>query len=170
MPDGLAKRRRRLTLRRLLTLSALAIGVGALLRARPPTVTALGKPTAPPGTQAVLSGYETTDIDVRGTACILGAIAATTMLVVGIVFTMVWRFDVARHAAWSHLAPQQTARLVPPAPHLQLHPFSDLARVRAREELLLHSYGWISANHQIARIPIDRAMALTVGKSLDAPP
>jgi hypothetical protein len=154
----------------LLTLSALAVGIGALLRADPLAVTARGKPTTPPSAQASVSGYETTDINVRGTAFILGAIAATTMLVVGIVFTMVWRFDVARHSAWSHLAAQQTARLVPPAPHLQLHPFDDLARVSAREEALLHSYGWISANHDIARIPIDRAMALTVGKSLDAPP
>jgi hypothetical protein len=170
MPSDVAKRRRGLTLRRLVALSAAAIGIGALLRAYLPAVTARGKSSIPPSGEAVMSGYETTDIDVRGTTFILAGIAATTALVIGIVFILVWRFDVARHAAWSHLTPQQTARLVPPAPHLQLHPFADLARVRIREDRLLHSYGWTSADHSTARIPIDRAMALTVGKSLDASP
>ena len=88
-------------------------------------------------------------------------------VVVGIVFAMIWRFNIASSRPWSKLTPQQTARLVPPAPHLQVDPFADLAQVRAREERLLHSYGWTSADHSTARIPIDRAMALVVGKSLD---
>jgi hypothetical protein len=151
-------------------MSAAAVGIGALLRAFPPAVTERGKPTTTPSGQAVMSGYETTDIDVRRTAFILAGVAASTMLVIAIVFITVWRFDIARHAVWSHLTPQKTAQLVPSAPHLQVDPFGDLARVRAREEMLLRGYGWISANHDIARIPIDRAMTLTIGKSLDAPP
>ena len=103
MPSDVAKRRRGLTLRRLVALSAAAIGIGALLRAYLPAVTARGKSSIPPSGQAVMSGYETTDIDVRGTTFILAGIAATTALVIGIVSIMVWRFDVARHAAWSHL-------------------------------------------------------------------
>jgi len=170
MPDPPARWRRRLTLPRVLTLSAVAVGIGAWLRAHPPVVTARGKTTTPPGAQAVMSGYETTDINVRGTTFILAAIAAATMLVVGIVFAMVWRFDVARQASFSHMTAQQTARRVPPAPHLQVNPFYDLARVRAREDRILHSYGWTTADHSTAHIPIERAMALTVGKSLDAPP
>lgn len=170
MPSTVAKRRRSVTLRRILTLSAAVVGIGLLLRSHHPAVTARGKPKTPPSATSVMSGYETTDINVRGTTYILGAIAASTMLVIGIVFIMVWRFDVTRHAALSHLTPQETARLVPPAPHLQVNPFADLADVRAREDRLLHSYGWISTNHGVAHIPIDRAMALTVGKSLDAPP
>ena len=170
MPDAMAGRRRRLTLPRLLTLLAAVVGIGAWLRAHPPVVTARGKPTTPASAQAVTSGYETTDIDVRGTTFILGAIAATTVLVVGMVFAMVWRFDVARHGSWSHLIPQQTARLMPPAPHLQINPLDDWQRVRAREDRLLHGYGWTSADHSTAHIPIERAMALTVGQSLDAPP
>ncbi|PPQ40876.1 hypothetical protein CCS01_00050 [Rhodopila globiformis] len=96
--------------------------------------------------------------------------AATTAIVVGIVFWMTWRFDISRHETMSRLTPAETARVVPPAPHLQRNPFADLARVQSRETRLLTSYGWISADHSLARIPIDRAMALSVGKSLDASP
>jgi hypothetical protein len=170
MPSDPAPPRRSHALRQLLLFTGLALGIGALLRTHPPIVTARGKRATPPSGEAVMAGYETTDINARDTAFILAGIAATTALVIGIVSIVIWRFDVARHASFSHLTPQETARFVPPAPHLQVDPLGDLARERAREERLLTSYGWTSADHTTARIPIDRAMALTVGKSLDAPP
>lgn len=165
-----ARPRNGMRIKRLLTLGVVVAGIGAVLRARPAVQSARGTPTTPPSAHAATVGWEPKDIDARGTAFILAGIAATTMLVVGIVFAMVWRFDVARHASWSRLTPPETAQLVPPAPHLQLNPFDDLAQDRGREEQLLHSYGWTSEDHSTARIPIDRAMALSVGKSLDAPP
>ena len=127
-------------------------------------------PRTPPSLQALESGFEVKDIDERSVVYILGAIAATTALVIGIVAVMIWRFDIARTQSFAGLSPQQTAQSVPPAPHLQINPFADLAQQQVRESRLLHSYGWTSADHSTARIPIDRAMALTAGQSLDAPP
>jgi hypothetical protein len=115
-------------------------------------------------------GYEPRDINARGTAFVLAGIAGTTVLAITIVFVMIWRFDVSRQAAWSQLTPEQTAQPVPPAPNLQVDPFADLAKLRAREAQRLDSYGWTSADHSTARIPIDRAMVQSIGKSLDAPP
>lgn len=155
---------------RILTVGGLVIGVGALFVKNEERISAIGRPTAPPSAESLKEGYEVKDINVRRTAYILAGMGAVTALVVGIVFVMVWRFNVNRQAAWSHLTPQQTAALVPPAPHVPVDPFAQLARVRAREERLLHSYGWISADHSMARIPIDRAMSLVAGKSLDITP
>ena len=159
------------TLWRLLTVGGLLVGVNALFsQKQEEEVKATGKPTTPPSRQALEAGYEEKDINVRATSWILFGIGCTVAVVVGISFLMVWRENVNNHAAWSRLSPQQTAVIVPPAPRVQRIPFADLASVRAREERLLHSYGWTSADHSTARIPIGRAMALVVGKSLDYSP
>lgn len=155
---------------RLLKLAGVVVAMTSVLKLLPEPVSALGKPTTPASREAVESGFETTDVNARDMTFILGGIVATTVFVIAIVCVMIWRFDIARTHSFSNLTPQQTAQSVPPAPHLQVAPFADLAQQRAREERLLHSYGWTSPDHSTARIPIDRAMALTVGQSLDAPP
>jgi hypothetical protein len=48
----------------------------------------------------------------------------------------------------------------PPAPRLQPSPLADLAAERAREESALAGYGRVDAKQGIARIPIERAMAI----------
>ncbi|HVX04261.1 MAG TPA: hypothetical protein VHA71_03980 [Rhodanobacteraceae bacterium] len=60
--------------------------------------------------------------------------------------------------------PAITARpgQVPPKPRLQPHPRIDLAKFRARKEALLSGYAWIDAQHDYARIPIQRAMQIYV--------
>lgn len=155
---------------RLLALGGLAVGAFSLFKQVPAPVTAVGKPRTPPSHEALESGFEVKDIDERSVVYILGVIATTTALVIGIVTVMIWRFDIARTRSFAGLSQQQTAQIVPPSPHLQVNPFTDLAQQQVRESRLLHSYGWTSANHSTARIPIDRAMVLTVGQSLDAPP
>jgi len=158
------------TLWRVLAIGGVMVGVGALFGSSGEYVSATGKPTAPPSRKSLEAGHEVEDIHVGRTVQILIGMAATTALVVGIVFVMVWRFNVDHREVWSKLTSQQTANLIPPAPRVQRDPFADLAQVRAREERLLHSYGWTSADHSTARIPIDRAMTLVVGKSLDMAP
>lgn len=154
----------------LLTATGLAVSIGSLFRPFSEPAIARGKHVAMPDAESVACGHEVKDINVRGTVMILTGMAAATALVVGIVFAMVWRFDIHRQADWAGLTPQQTARVVPPSPKLQRDPYLDLAREQVREQHLLHSYGWTSADHSFARIPIDRAMKLTVGSSLDAAP
>ena len=155
---------------RLLALGGLAVGALALFKQVPGPVSAVGKPGTPPSRQALESGFEVKDIDERTVVYILGTIAAITALVIGIVAVMIWRFDIARTQSFAGLSQQQTAQSVPPSPHLQINPFAELAQQQVWESRLLHNYGWTSADHSTARIPIERAMALTVGQSLDAPP
>ena len=49
---------------------------------------------------------------------------------------------------------------VPPKPRLQAHPQVDLAKFRAEKRALLSSYAWTDAQHDFARIPIQRAMQI----------
>ncbi len=155
---------------RLLTVAGVLAGASMLFGKSGEHISATGRPTTPPSRASVKAGHEEKDINVRGVAYILAGMGATSAVVVGVVFAMIWRFNTSQQQAWSRFTPQETARVVAPSPRVQADPFADLAKVRAREERLLHTYGWTSADHSTARIPIDRAMALMVGKSLDASP
>ena len=65
---------------------------------------------------------------------------------------------------------------LPPEPRLQLapghqiHPLDDLKRLRADEDALLHSYGWVDRNAGIVHIPIERAKELLVRRGLPVLP
>lgn len=166
----LQRRRRWRVFWPLIAVGGLLAGAASVWYQHDRTASARGKHRGLPDPQAVAAGHEVKDINVRNTVFILAGMAGATALVIGIVFVMVWRFDVQRRAAFADLTAEQRATPIPPAPRLQVDPFADLAQVQAREQYLLHSYGWTSADHSTARIPIDRAMALSVGKSLDAGP
>jgi hypothetical protein len=67
------------------------------------------------------------------------------------------------------LATGQTAR-VPPEPRLQTSPREDLRALRAREEQMLSTYGWVDKPTGVVRIPIDEAIKLTVQRGLPVRP
>lgn len=53
-----------------------------------------------------------------------------------------------------------------PEPRLQTTPEQDLQAMRAAEDSLLHSYGWIDRGAGIARVPVDRAVELMLREGL----
>lgn len=67
-------------------------------------------------------------------------------------------YELAQH--WLHLQPAVPVASVPPQPRLQPDPASDLAAERAQQQARLDRYQWIDRDAGIARIPIERAMAL----------
>ena len=54
----------------------------------------------------------------------------------------------------------------PPEPRLLTKPGADLAALRADEDEILGSYGWIDRERGIVRVPIDRAITLLAQKGL----
>jgi hypothetical protein len=171
MPEARKKSRGRVL--RLAALMTAGFGLLALVRpeiAEHGEVSGRGRPRTGPSRESVTEGFEREDISARDVVKVLAVLALTTAAVIGIVLLMGWRFHATWTATNSVLTSQQTAQMVPPAPHLQVNPFADLARVNARENRMLNTYGWIDPGHTLARIPIRRAEALSVGKSLDAGP
>lgn len=57
-------------------------------------------------------------------------------------------------------SPLERAELVPPPPRLEVRPLETLEQVRARERELLEGYGSVDREAGLARIPIERAMAI----------
>lgn len=101
---------------------------------------------------------------------------AGAVVVVALVFVLVrWTFvaDLAHDAAQSPPANPLTAsygRQLPPEPRLQTHPIRDLRDLRAAEDAILTSYGWVDRKTGIVRIPIARAMELLAERGLPTAP
>jgi hypothetical protein len=111
------------------------------------------------------AGFEETDVNVVavgkfGLALLLVTIMAMALLV------GVFNYFKASEGG--------VATKVFPEPQLQKTPIPDLKAVRAAEDQVLTSYGWVDQQKGVVRIPIAQAMDLLVKKGLpvrtDAPP
>ncbi len=67
------------------------------------------------------------------------------------------------------MAIEQQNRL-PAEPRLQTSPREDMRELRAEEDAILNSYGWVDRNNNVVRIPIDEAMKLTLQRGLPSRP
>jgi hypothetical protein len=90
------------------------------------------------------------------------AILALSLLAI-VLLVYVW----ARPVLTAGAAP---TRPVPPPPRLQADPEADLAAERSLQRARLDGYQWMDRAHTVARIPIERAMALVAaGQGAPAP-
>jgi hypothetical protein len=112
--------------------------------------------------------HEESDVNIRAILGFGGVLIVAT----GFVLVLMWllfRSFAAREAKQAPLmyplAAGQDDR-VPPEPRLQTNPREDLADLRAHEDALLHSYGWVNRNAGVVRIPIDDAIRLTLERGL----
>ena len=116
------------------------------------------------------SHHEESDVDFKGIIS-FGAGLVVVTAVVYLVILGVFRFFEGREgvkvAAEYPLAASQGLR-EPPEPRLQTGPRQDLADLRAKEDDLLATYGWVDKNAGVVRIPIDAAMKLTLERGLPA--
>jgi hypothetical protein len=114
--------------------------------------------------------HETTDVNFRAIVAFGGGMIIAA---VGIFF-LVWLL-------FGYLSSREAQRVpleyplavslgerVPPEPRLQTSPREDLRDLRAAEDTVLDSYGWVDKNAGIVRIPIDEAIRLTLQRGLPA--
>jgi hypothetical protein len=123
-----------------------------------------------PGRPAV--HHETSDVNVRGVIAFgIGLLVAALLIHAGV--WLLYVFFMAREgrpvSTEFPLAAGQGNRL-PPEPRFQTHPREDLRRLREQEDRILNSYGWVDQSAGVVRIPVRRAMELTVQRGLPARP
>ena len=114
--------------------------------------------------------HEESDVNFPGIigfgAGLIAVVAVVYVIVFGL-FRAFDRRDGVQAPAEYPLAASQSHR-EPPEPRLQIDPRQDLADLRAKEDELLGSYGWVDKNAGLVRIPIDVAMKLTLERGLPA--
>jgi hypothetical protein len=114
--------------------------------------------------------HETSDVNIRGILFFGAALVVSGVLIAFVVWVLFQYFasrEARRVAPEYPLAATQEVR-VPPEPRLQTNPREDLQDLRAQEDQILNSYGWVDKQRGIVRIPIGDAMKLVVQRGLPA--
>lgn len=110
-------------------------------------------------------GYERSDADPRG----LLHWGGWLLVVLVVVFvSMAWLFDFYGkvQSLGKPASPFENARVLPPPPRLQVEPRAELHAYCEEQAKLLDSYGWADEHNGVVRIPVDRAMELTLQQGL----
>jgi hypothetical protein len=92
-----------------------------------------------------------------------GAVAVT-LLMLGLFRAL----EKTSRAADKVLPPIVAANLArtPPEPRLEPFPLAPGQRLRAEEDAILETYGWVDKKAGVARIPIDRALEILAARGL----
>ncbi|HEY3043754.1 MAG TPA: hypothetical protein VGJ39_07000 [Vicinamibacterales bacterium] len=112
--------------------------------------------------------HETSDANVNavfafGLALMLGG--ALILFLVWLLFGYLTSREARSAVREFPLAAEQQNRL-PPEPRLQINPKQDMIDLRAKEDAILNTYGWVDKTGGVVRIPIGEAMRLTVERGL----
>ena len=106
-------------------------------------------------------GYETRDVTVRPMGWAVPGLAL--LILVGMLASWVaFKYFVRVQKLGPLASPFENARELPPAPRLQVTPAEALKAYQAEENAKLTSYGWVDRNAGVVRIPIDRAVELSL--------
>jgi hypothetical protein len=120
--------------------------------------------TTPHG--AAPGGYEKSDLRPRPILVFAVILALVTIL------ALVATYGMIRFLGWWDRPRLETpasplaTRTVPSEPRLQVEAPKELTRLQATEQEVLTTYGWVSKEAGIARIPIERAMQLVLERGL----
>ena len=110
-----------------------------------------------------LHGTNFENVDARA-GLVVGSLAVIgiTLVVVFALTVGIQKYIQARNPVGQLPSPLAPARVVPPAPQLQVQPWEDLPQLRAQEDKILNSSGKDAAGH--FHIPINDAMGTVVSQ------
>ncbi len=114
--------------------------------------------------------HETSDANVKAVFVFGAGLLAVGIAIHFVIWLLFRAFDAEqarRFVPQYPLAITQEQEL-PPEPRLQTNPREDLREMRASEDALLATYGWVDKNAGVVRIPIEQAMQIVLERGLPA--
>lgn len=114
--------------------------------------------------------HETSDINIWAVGKFAIVLAFLCVLSMGLLFGLFKYFQSITGGPMPKSELNVDARRLPPEPRLQQAPVTDLKEMRAAEDKILNSYGWIDQQHGIVRVPIDRAIDMLAQRGLPSRP
>ena len=112
--------------------------------------------------------YEPQDLNVRGIVYFGIGLLAVIIIAMGLI---AWMLTSMENQTVAEQAGQPTTLEMPPEPRLLPNPVDNipaeqqLETLRAYEDKILHSYGWVDKEAGVVRIPIDEAMKRVVAEN-----
>jgi hypothetical protein len=107
--------------------------------------------------------HETTDINVWAVGRFAIALVVVTIISLALVFGLMLFFQSREQ---TRLATTVQPTKLFPQPQLQQTPVLDLRAVRAEEDHVLNSYGWVDQPKGIVRIPVAQAIDILAKRGL----
>jgi hypothetical protein len=114
--------------------------------------------------------HESSDINVWAVGKFGIALGILCLISMGLLFGLFKYFEAENGGPLPQKDLAVDARKLPPQPRLQSAPVQDLKEIRAAEDKVLNSYGWIDQAHGIVHVPIDKAIDLLAQKGLPSRP
>lgn len=118
------------------------------------------------------SDHQDAEVDIRAIFTFGVGLLVSAILIQAMIWLLFRSFsgrEALRGAPSYPLAAGQDARL-PPEPRLQTDPRGDLRDLRAHEDAVLATYGWVDKAGGVVRIPIEDAIRITAQRGLPARP
>lgn len=105
--------------------------------------------------------YEAQDVSLHG--MVYSALGLAVLVILGFLASwFVFKYYVQVQKLGPPASPFDNTRTLPPPPRLQVNPAGDLKAYQAEEDAILHGYGWADKSADVVRIPIERAMDLSL--------
>ncbi len=120
-----------------------------------------------PSANSPSEGYEHRDANTR--SLFKYGLGLAVILVI-VLWSMKWMFSyfAKTQPLGPPASPFENARVLPPQPRLQAKPRADLRNYCGEQMQELNSYEWVDPQNGVLRIPIDRAMEVTIEHGLPA--
>ena len=129
--------------------------------------------TKPPAGQAPVPGtdsaFEHEDASPGGLVK-SGIVLGVILIVVFVAMRFAWHAFMDFSPAGENASPMTDARILPPHPRLQVDPQKEIHDYCEQQAQTLESYGWVDQSAGIVRIPVDRAIDLTLKNGLPSRP
>jgi hypothetical protein len=119
-----------------------------------------------PSQEDIDRGYEQTDLNAKAIATFLAIIAVILVLTGVTMLGLHFVLGEQNLRSEPPASPLALDRQLPPEPRLQALPSVDLKKMRIEDAARLGSYGWVSREAKVVRLPIDRAMQLLAERKL----
>jgi len=114
------------------------------------------------------AGYELSDLR-PGYIAFFGIGLSVVLVIAVVIASLIVHYKTVQHARQDTPIPRLAReREATPGTPLQVDAANELRRVRAAEQAVLKSYGWVDKDAGIVRIPVDRAMEILAKKGLPA--
>lgn len=113
-------------------------------------------------------GHELSDLR-PGYIALFGIVLTTIIVAAAVITSLLIYFKAAEQSSHETPVPRLAREREPtPEPRLQVDPHNELRQMRAAEEAVLNSYGWVDKDAGKVRIPIETAMEILAKKGLPA--
>ncbi len=112
--------------------------------------------------------YETSDAKFRAVLWAGAGLVALMVATFALMLALLKFFETRQQASMAAPPPLAEIRPLPPAPRLQVTPELDWEHFHAEQDSLANSYGWVSKEAGVVRIPVERAMELMLKRGFPA--